>query len=227
MVGERIEPGRTLFRLVDESGHNVEPGTPGEIGVRGPTVFREYWGKPEATAAAFRDGWFRTGDVAVVEDGSYRILGRQSTDIIKTGGYKVSALEIEEVLRTHPAVRECAVVGLADAEWGERVAACVVLAYTQFRLEWKRGATLPDVVLKSAVSEPERPPVPEPTMDPIPAGAEAPSFATAYPRPADTRREPAPDVAAADAANVVPSITQAAPVATMLPALQELMVAWY
>jgi malonyl-CoA/methylmalonyl-CoA synthetase len=114
-------------RLVDESGHQVEPETPGEIEIRGPTVFREYWDKPEATAAAFCDGWFRTGDVAILENGSYRILGRQSTDIIKTGGYKVSALEIEEIVRAHPAVQECAVVGLPDPEWGERVSACVVL----------------------------------------------------------------------------------------------------
>jgi malonyl-CoA/methylmalonyl-CoA synthetase len=112
-------------RLVDERGGNVPSGTPGEIEVRGDTVFLEYWGRPEATRDAFRDGWFRTGDVGVAEDGAYRILGRTSVDIIKTGGYKVSALEIEEVLRTHPEVVECAVVGVADPEWGERVAAAV------------------------------------------------------------------------------------------------------
>ncbi len=114
-------------RLVDDAGEPVPPGTPGEIEVRGPGVFLEYWRRPEATAAAFRHEWFRTGDVAVVEDGAYRILGRKSVDIIKTGGYKVSALEIEEVLRTHPAVAECAVVGVEDAEWGERISAAVEL----------------------------------------------------------------------------------------------------
>lgn len=114
-------------RLVDEQGRAVPGGTPGEIEVQGPSVFREYWRRPDATAAAFRNGWFRTGDVAVVEEGSYRILGRTSVDIIKTGGYKVSALEIEEVLREHPAIAECAVVGVPDEEWGERVAAAVVL----------------------------------------------------------------------------------------------------
>lgn len=114
-------------RLVDEEGREVEPGTPGEIEVCGPTVFREYWRRMDATAGAFRDGWFRTGDVAVVEDGFYRILGRRSVDIIKTGGYKVSALEIEEVLRTHPAIAECAVVGVNDPEWGERICAVVEL----------------------------------------------------------------------------------------------------
>ena len=111
---------------MDEHGAEVAAGTPGEIEVRGESVFREYWARPDATRDAFRDGWFRTGDVAVVEDGAYRILGRQSVDIIKTGGYKVSALEIEDVLREHPDVRECAVVGVPDDEWGERVAAAIV-----------------------------------------------------------------------------------------------------
>ncbi len=115
-------------RRVGEDGGPVGDSEPGEIEVRGPGVFLEYWRRPEETAAAFRDGWFRTGDVAVVEEGSYRILGRSSIDIIKTGGYKVSALEIEEALRGHPAVAECAVIGLPDPEWGERVAAAVELA---------------------------------------------------------------------------------------------------
>jgi malonyl-CoA/methylmalonyl-CoA synthetase len=114
-------------QLVGENGQPVAPGTPGEIEVRGPSVFAEYWGKPEATRDAFRDGWFRTGDTAVAENGVYRILGRTNIDILKTGGHKVSALEIEEALREHPAVAECAVVGVPDLEWGERVAAAVVL----------------------------------------------------------------------------------------------------
>jgi len=115
--------------LVNESGAAVAAGTAGEIEVRGPTVFKEYWGKPEATSKAFREGWFRTGDTAVVENGVYRILGRTNIDIIKTGGHKVSALEIEEALREHPSVAECAVVGVPDPEWGERVAAAVVLEH--------------------------------------------------------------------------------------------------
>ncbi|BDI16096.1 long-chain-fatty-acid--CoA ligase [Nostoc cf. commune SO-36] len=117
-------------RLVDENGL-VPTGTPGEIQVKGPGVFIEYWQNPQATAKAFQDGWFRTGDTAVVENGNYRILGRISVDIIKTGGYKVSALEIEEVLRSHPDIQECAVVGVADLEWGERVCAALVLQGTQ------------------------------------------------------------------------------------------------
>ena len=115
-------------RLVGEDGRPVADGEQGEIEVRGDTVFGEYWRRPEETASAFADGWFRTGDIAVVEEGAYRILGRSSVDIIKTGGYKVSALEIEEVLRTHPAVADCAVVGIPDPEWGERVAAALVPA---------------------------------------------------------------------------------------------------
>jgi malonyl-CoA/methylmalonyl-CoA synthetase len=114
-------------RVADDSGHSVAPGTPGELEVRGPGVFLEYWQRPAETAAGFRDGWFRTGDIAVVEQGIYRLLGRKSIDIIKTGGYKVSALEIEETLRLHPAIGECAIVGLEDPEWGQRVAAAVEL----------------------------------------------------------------------------------------------------
>ncbi|AFY74719.1 acyl-CoA synthetase (AMP-forming)/AMP-acid ligase II [Synechococcus sp. PCC 7502] len=109
-------------RLIQEQGESA-----GEIQVKGAGVFLEYWQNPEATAKAFIDGWFRTGDLAVCEDGNYRILGRISVDIIKTGGYKVSALEIEEVIRTHPHIQECAVVGVNDPEWGERVCAAMVL----------------------------------------------------------------------------------------------------
>jgi malonyl-CoA/methylmalonyl-CoA synthetase len=114
-------------QLVGENGMPVAPGTAGEIEVRGPSVFTEYWGKPDATRDAFRDGWFRTGDTAVVENGVYRILGRTNIEILKTGGHKVSTLEIEEALREHPAVAECAVVGVLDPEWGERVASAIVL----------------------------------------------------------------------------------------------------
>jgi malonyl-CoA/methylmalonyl-CoA synthetase len=114
-------------RLVDEFHQPVADGVPGQIQVKGPTVFREYWRRPEETEKAFVDGWFKTGDVAVRENGAFRILGRESVDIIKTGGYKVSALEIEDELRHHKAVDQCAVVGVPDPEWGERVAAAVVV----------------------------------------------------------------------------------------------------
>jgi malonyl-CoA/methylmalonyl-CoA synthetase len=119
-------PGVEL-RLVDEQGEPVPAGTPGQVVVRGPQVFREYWRRPDATRAAFRDGWFLTGDVAVLESGYYRLLGRESVDLIKSAGYKISALEIEEVLRQHPAVSDCAVIGVADPDLGERIAAVVTL----------------------------------------------------------------------------------------------------
>ncbi len=116
------------IRLVDDQGHPITTeNTPGEIQVQGPSVFLEYWQRPQATAAAFQADWFCTGDTAVVDNGVYRILGRNSVDIIKTGGYKVSALEIEETLRLHPAIEDCAVVGVDDPEWGERVCAGLVL----------------------------------------------------------------------------------------------------
>ncbi|MEM7586369.1 MAG: acyl-CoA synthetase [Acidobacteriota bacterium] len=115
-------------RLIDDASVVQGDGRPGEIEVRGPTVFERYWQRPEATREAFRDGWFQTGDLAVRENGCYRILGRQSIDIIKCGGEKISALEIETVLLAHPRIDECAVVGVEDAEWGQRVAAALVLA---------------------------------------------------------------------------------------------------
>jgi len=124
-VGQPL-PGVDL-RLVDEAGHQVEDGAEGEIQVRGPTVFSDYWRREHETRAAFADeGWFNTGDQAVLEDESYRILGRLSVDMLKTGGEKISALEIEDVLRSCPGVMDCAVVGVPDEHWGDRVCAAVV-----------------------------------------------------------------------------------------------------
>ena len=116
-------------RLKTEGGQIITAeDEPGEIQVRGPGVFAAYWNRPEATAESFDDGWFRTGDMAVLERGYYRIMGRLSVDIIKSGGYKLSALEIEAVLLEHPLIRECAVIGLPDDTWGEAVTAVCVLA---------------------------------------------------------------------------------------------------
>jgi malonyl-CoA/methylmalonyl-CoA synthetase len=113
--------------LADEEGCRIEDErVEGEICIHGETVFKEYWANEEATRRAFRDGWFLTGDISVIEGGAYKILGRKSVDIIKSGGFKISALEIEEVLRTHPDIQECAVVGVPDDEWGERVSAVVI-----------------------------------------------------------------------------------------------------
>lgn len=120
------------IKLADERYEDARSGEPGEVLVKGENVFSEYWNRPAATAESFTgDRWFKTGDIAVVDNGYYRIMGRNSVDIIKSGGYKISALEIEEVLRTHPLVKDCAVVGLDNEEWGELVAAALVPASTQ------------------------------------------------------------------------------------------------
>ena len=120
-------PGCSV-RLVDDEGRDAREGEPGEIHVKGHGLMSGYWGRKADTAAAFRDGWFLTGDVACRDaDGYVTILGRKSVDVIKSGGYKISAREIEDVLRRHPAVKDAAVVGLPDRVWGQRIAAAVVL----------------------------------------------------------------------------------------------------
>lgn len=125
-VGQPL-PG-VAIRLCSEQGQPLESEqVAGEIQVQGPNVFQEYWNRPDATRDSFVDGWFRTGDIALKENGYYRIMGRQSVDIIKSGGYKLSALEIEAALLDHPEIAACAVVGIPDATWGEVVAAAVVL----------------------------------------------------------------------------------------------------
>jgi malonyl-CoA/methylmalonyl-CoA synthetase len=114
-------------RLVDDHDQVITTeDSPGEIQVRGATVFREYFGCSAESAASFDGDWFRTGDMAVMERGYFRIMGRRSVDIIKSGGYKLSALEIEAALLEHAAIAECAVVGLPDDTWGESVTAVVV-----------------------------------------------------------------------------------------------------
>ena len=142
-VGQAL-PGVTVG-LFDENDRPVRTeATPGEIRVKGECVMKEYWNNAEATAEGFTDGWYCTGDIAVVEDGYYRILGRSSIDIIKSGGYKLSALEIEGVLLGHEAIREAAVIGLPDDTWGEIVAAAVTL---------KGGASLDLAGLKQWCTE--------------------------------------------------------------------------
>lgn len=124
-VGQPL-PGVEV-RLYGENEQPIaEEGQPGEIRVKGPNVFLEYWDNERSTRDSFRDGWFCTGDMAVIERDYYRIMGRTSIDIIKSGGYKLSALEIEAVLLAHPAVAEVAVIGTEDATWGEVVAAFIV-----------------------------------------------------------------------------------------------------
>jgi len=116
------------LRLVEESGETIgEVGVVGEIQVRGPNLFTEYLNRPDATAAAFDHGWFRTGDMATRDaDGFVRIVGRKATDLIKSGGYKIGAGEIENALLEHPGVAEAAVTGEPDDDLGERIVAWIV-----------------------------------------------------------------------------------------------------
>ncbi|KUL34933.1 acyl-CoA synthetase [Streptomyces regalis] len=128
-------PGVEL-RLVEEDGTPItsyDGETVGEIQVRGPNLFTEYLNRPDATTAAFtQDGWFRTGDMAVRDpDGYVRIVGRKATDLIKSGGYKIGAGEIENALLEHAGVREAAVTGEPDADLGERIVAWIVPADPQ------------------------------------------------------------------------------------------------
>ena len=125
-VGQPL-PGVDVQLFDEDDSPVLEEGLSGEIRVRGDNVFLEYWNNPKATEESFKDGWFCTGDVGVVEDGYYRIMGRSSVDIIKSGGYKLSALEIEGVLLTHESVSEVAVIGIEDETWGESVMAIIAL----------------------------------------------------------------------------------------------------
>ncbi len=114
--------------IVDDSGHPAVDGQAGELRVRSPQLFVGYHGDPTGTAASYDDaGRFRTGDTGVRStDGYIRLLGRTSVDILKSGGYKLSALEIEDILRGHPAIADVAVIGVPDPVWGDCVTACVV-----------------------------------------------------------------------------------------------------
>ncbi|WP_343241734.1 acyl-CoA synthetase [Streptomyces sp. SID13588] len=117
-------------RLVDEDGGPVpyDGATVGELQIRSGTLFDGYLGRTEATAASYTaDGWFRTGDMAMAEpDGMHRIVGRASTDLIKSGGYRIGAGEVENALLDHPAVREAAVVGAPHEDLGQEIVAFVV-----------------------------------------------------------------------------------------------------
>jgi len=120
------------LRLLDDEGNTLDASddeTFGEIAVSGPNLFLGYLNRPDATAEAVHDGWFHTGDLATrAPDGSIRIVGRRATDLIKSGGYKIGAGEIENALLEHPAVGEVAVTGEPDDDLGERIVAWVVRA---------------------------------------------------------------------------------------------------
>ncbi|HWD04185.1 MAG TPA: acyl-CoA synthetase [Amycolatopsis sp.] len=116
------------LRLIGDAGEEItDTETVGEIQVRGPNLFTGYLNRPDATAAAVVDGWFRTGDMATRDaDGYVKIVGRKATDLIKSGGYKIGAGEIENALLEHPGVAEAAVTGEPDDDLGERIVAWVV-----------------------------------------------------------------------------------------------------
>lgn len=112
----------------DEAGNLLPTGAAGEIMVRGLPVMRGYWNNPEATRKTVRDGWLMTGDIGALDADGYLTLQDRSKDVIISGGTNIYPREVEEVLLTHPAIREVSVVGAPSAEWGEDVVAFVVLA---------------------------------------------------------------------------------------------------
>jgi long-chain acyl-CoA synthetase len=169
------------MRVVDESGRDVPAGEVGEIAIQGHNVMKGYWRRPAATAEAIPDGWFRSGDLARVDDGYFFIVDRRK-DLIIRGGYNVYPREIEELLYEHPAVAEAAVLGFPDAVLGEEIGAAVVLkpggnvtpqeiqafvkgrvcAYKYPRQVWLLGA-LPKGPTGKVLKREIRPPVQEPT----------------------------------------------------------------
>ncbi len=145
-VGLPVDGVRT--RLVSEDGEPVpyDGETVGELQVCGPTLFSGYLNRPDADAEAWTaDGWFRTGDVAVIgADGFHRIVGRASVDLIKSGGYRIGAGEVEAALRDHPSVADAAVVGVPDEDLGQAIVAYVIpdgaVTGDQLRPLWRSGS---------------------------------------------------------------------------------------
>jgi Acyl-CoA synthetases (AMP-forming)/AMP-acid ligases II len=132
--GRERKPGSIGFevrgcemKVVNDAGNEVAVGEPGEIAIRGENVMKGYWGRPEATAEAIPDGWFRTGDIATKDDEGYYTIVDRKKDLIIRGGYNVYPREIEEALYEHPSVAEAAVIGIKHADLGEEVGAAVTL----------------------------------------------------------------------------------------------------
>jgi acyl-CoA synthetase (AMP-forming)/AMP-acid ligase II len=109
----------TDLRLVDAEGRDVPPGTPGEVLLRGGHMMKEYWQDPQATAEALRDGWLHTGDLAVMDEDGFVTICDRIKDMIISGGENVYPAEIENVVLSHPGVKECAVIGIPSDRWGE------------------------------------------------------------------------------------------------------------
>ena len=117
----------TTVAIMDDEGHLLGPGERGEIVVRGSLVMAGYYKNPEATADAARHGWHHTGDIGYLDEDGYLFIVDRAKDMIITGGFNVYSAEVEQVLLAHPAVQDCAVIGLPDEKWGERVTAVVQL----------------------------------------------------------------------------------------------------
>jgi acyl-CoA synthetase (AMP-forming)/AMP-acid ligase II len=116
-----------MVAIMDDEGHLLGPGERGEIVVRGSLVMAGYYKNPEATADAARHGWHHTGDIGYLDGDGYLFIVDRAKDMIITGGFNVYSAEVEQVLLAHPAVQDCAVIGLPDEKWGERVTAVVQL----------------------------------------------------------------------------------------------------
>ena len=124
------------MKLENDEGKTIDnEGEAGQLLIKGPQVFQGYLNLPDKTKESFKDGWFITGDVVMLEKGYYKVLGRDSVDIIKSGGYKISALEIEDVLLRNDKIKECAVVGIPDDKWGEIVATALVIRKEAIKTE--------------------------------------------------------------------------------------------
>jgi fatty-acyl-CoA synthase len=117
----------TDVRVIDGEGNDVAPGTPGEVILHGPNVMTGYWGKPDATAAVLsEDGWLHTGDIAVADEDGFLYIRDRIKDVIISGGENIYPAEVEDILHKHPAVTDCAVIGVPDEKWGEVGRAIVV-----------------------------------------------------------------------------------------------------
>ncbi len=114
-------------RCFDDDDNEVPPGTRGEIVIRGPNVMKGYYKRPDDTAEAFRNGWFHTGDIGVIDEDGYVAIVDRKKDMILRGGYNIYPRELEEIIMTHPKISLCAVIGVPDAKMGEEVKAFVVL----------------------------------------------------------------------------------------------------
>ncbi|MDE2455484.1 MAG: AMP-binding protein, partial [Burkholderiales bacterium] len=139
----RATPGNDM-RIVDEQMNELPRGKPGEIAIKGPSVMLGYWRKPEQTEAAVVDGWLRTGDAGYMDEEGFVFLVDRMKDMIVSGAENVYSAEVENALSRHPAVLECAVIGIPSDQWGEEVHAIVRL---------REGQTVTDDELTNHVGE--------------------------------------------------------------------------